>query len=197
MQQADTTVAALYVDTERGPYASMDGVDAYGIERDARLYQGPHPVVAHPPCEAWGQMRAWRLANKAVADWQSDRWDIAGASMVCGPVAVRQVQTLGGVLEHPARSSLWKYAGLPMPGLFTDHHGGFTVEVAQGAYGHPAPKMTWLYIVGVARERVTPRAFVDPGGRVDRQWSTDRHLTPQDFADWLVEIARGVTHGAS
>jgi hypothetical protein len=50
------TVAALYVDP-RGPYASMPGVDPWDVERDARTYAGPYPVVAHPPCGSWGRFR--------------------------------------------------------------------------------------------------------------------------------------------
>lgn len=50
-------IAALYVD-RRGPYWDREGVDAWDIERDARLYKGPHPVVAHPPCHLWVNMAA-------------------------------------------------------------------------------------------------------------------------------------------
>lgn len=45
-------IAALYVETG-GVYFNLDGVDPWDKERDARKYNGPHPVVAHPPCFLW------------------------------------------------------------------------------------------------------------------------------------------------
>jgi hypothetical protein len=42
-------IAALYVQTD-GCYYNMEGVDPWDKKRDARLYKGPYPVVAHPPC---------------------------------------------------------------------------------------------------------------------------------------------------
>ena len=47
-------VAALFVD-ELGVYSEMHGVDVWGRRRDALQYAGPHPVVAHPPCQLWGR----------------------------------------------------------------------------------------------------------------------------------------------
>ena len=47
-------IAALYVE-EDGPYSQIDGVDAWGVTRDARQYDGPYPVIAHPPCKRWGR----------------------------------------------------------------------------------------------------------------------------------------------
>ena len=48
-------IAALYVEIG-GAYSGLDGVDAWDETRDARGYQGPFPVVAHPPCQRWGAM---------------------------------------------------------------------------------------------------------------------------------------------
>lgn len=185
------SVAALYVDVERGPYAHISGVDCWGEERDARLYRGPHPVVAHPPCTAW--IHGLRISRHTFIDrwrWDSARFDADSRHMSCGPIAVHQVRRFGGVLEHPAKSALWEYAGLPKPGILVDRFGGYTVEVAQGAYGHPAPKLTWLYIVGVDPGGLALRPYHDPGGRVLNQWSTARHITPPEFAALLVSIAR-------
>ena len=43
-------VAALFVE-KGGCYYGLNGVDPWPAGRDARLYNGPHPVVAHPPCQ--------------------------------------------------------------------------------------------------------------------------------------------------
>ena len=42
-------IAALFV-TNPGPYYQVPNVDCWDVERDARLYQGPYPIVGHPPC---------------------------------------------------------------------------------------------------------------------------------------------------
>lgn len=47
-------VAALFVEKD-GPYSELNQVDVWDIERDARFYNGPFPVVAHPPCERCGR----------------------------------------------------------------------------------------------------------------------------------------------
>lgn len=55
-------IAALYIDP-RGPYPKMQGVECWDEKRDARLYAGPWPVVAHPPCERWGRWAGERLGD--------------------------------------------------------------------------------------------------------------------------------------
>jgi len=183
-KKAPTEVAALYVDVERGPYAGMAGVDAWGVERDAMTYAGPHPVVAHPPCGAWGN-----YAHKSHD------------SGVTGPVAVKQVRQFGGVLEHPKNSKLWRHCGMPRPGEAPDKWGGYSIEVFQRDWGHKALKTTWLYIVGTDDLPAFPRPSQSPGrvyrkpsGRLsyplERMSKRARHLTPPRFAEWLVEVAR-------
>jgi hypothetical protein len=195
-------VAALYVDA-RGPYPAMPGVDPWDIERDARTYAGPHPVVAHPPCGPWGRLRHLYRGNEHD----------------CAPRAVEQVRAHGGALEHPAHSLLWPHLRLPEPGGFEDEHGGFTVEVDQCAWGHVARKTSWIYLVGVARNLVlrgirtggTPTHWasgsrVNPDRPSSRRGSPvpagmkvcsaqQRRRTPPAFAAWLVELARAVQVG--
>ena len=186
-------IAALYIDP-RGPYPRMEGVDAWDESRDARKYDGPYAVVAHPPCGPWGNLK--HLSHGAHKD--------------CGPRAVEQVRKFGGVLEHPARSSLWRALHLPWPGEMRDEYGGFTVEVDQCAWGHCARKKTWLYVVGATRAYVegtmrvggTPTHWVSGGRNPNRKGSGGlippgikvcsaqmRRRTPPAFAEWLVDIA--------
>lgn len=83
-------------------YKALPSVDVWDAERDARTWPGGNPVVAHPPCRAWGRLRHFakpRPDEKALAIF-----------------AVDQVRKWGGVLEHPASSTLWTEAGLPAPG---------------------------------------------------------------------------------
>lgn len=170
-------VSALYVDPT-GPYTAMDGVDPWSERRDARRYNGPNPVVAHPPCARWSRLRG--MATQDTAD--------------CGPLAVEVVQRFGGVLEHPAFSLLWAHCSLPEPGDEPDQFGGYTLHVEQSRWGHRAPKPTWLYIVGCPRERLPPipPPVPDPGGRVCKMSPKQRELTPLSMAEWLVKVAREV-----
>ena len=137
------TVAALYVEAG-GVYCDLPDVDPWDERRDARLYAGPWPVVAHPPCNHWCQ-----LASVNAARYESFKIGDDGG---CFEAALNAVRTWGGVLEHPAYSLAWFAYGLPVPG-----HGGwtqafdepgYTTAVSQVAYGHVARKRTWLYAVG-------------------------------------------------
>ena len=98
-------IAALFVYGD-GPYASIADVDAWDIKRDARLYDGPHAVVAHPPCSRW-----CRLAGLVEARWGHKRGEDEG----CFASALANVRRVGGVLEHPAYSDAFKAFNLPIP----------------------------------------------------------------------------------
>jgi hypothetical protein len=136
------TVAALYVKKD-GSYAGLPNVELWDEERDARLYDGPHPVVAHPPCNTWCML----------APVNQRRWGKRiGEDGGCFSAALDAVRKWGGVLEHPAYTIAWRTYGLVTPfrnmwsqSIFDD---GWTAEVSQSAYGHPARKRTWLYYVG-------------------------------------------------
>lgn len=48
-------IAALFV-AKNGTYFNLPGVDPWDESRDARKYNGPWPVVAHPECSRWCQL---------------------------------------------------------------------------------------------------------------------------------------------
>lgn len=191
------TVAALYVDP-RGCYAGIDDVDCWGEERDARLYVGPHPVVAHPPCARWSQ-----LAKVVEACGGKSRHDDDG----CFASALASVRRWGGVLEHPASSEAWFVFDLPRPpssgGWVRGFCGGWSCYVEQGRYGLPARKGTWLYAHGVALSRMkwgfgyAGDLVVTTGGarhndRGRGMKKSERSATSAAFRDVLLEMARSV-----
>jgi hypothetical protein len=150
-------IAALFIESG-GSYFGIPDVDPWDLARDARLYAGPHPVVAHPPCSRW-----CRLAGLVEARWGHKKGDDGG----CFASALASVRRWGGVLEHPAYSDAWSAFGLPVPppsgGWVRGIDGGWSCHVEQGRYGHPAKKATWLYAYGV-RELPSLRWGAVPDG---------------------------------
>lgn len=171
------TVAALFVDPD-GVYANLPGVEVWDEKRDARLYAGPWPVVAHPPCNRWVSYGA-----------QEKRGHDGG----CFEAALLAVRRFGGVLEHPAKSQAWTAFGLPIPADYgwTGHIGqdGWAVQIDQHAYGFPTRKVTWLYAVGVDIWGDFLRSATSARG-CETLWSTERSKTPPGFRDVLLAMAR-------
>lgn len=186
------TVAALYVE-RNGSYAGLEGVDLWDEERDARLYEGPHPVVAHPPCAAWCRLAGFRESVHGLP---------RGEDGGCFEAALRAVHTFGGILEHPAYSDAFKAFGLPRPtvreGWTLDTHGGASCYVEQGRYGLPVKKATWLYAYGVTLPELRWGFTAPNRGTLEREGDTrarPAHLgltstTPPTFRDTLIATAR-------
>ena len=165
------TVAALFVRRD-SPYKLLAGVDPYDADRDATTYNGPWPVVAHPPCRAWGRLAHFAKPRPGERD--------------LGHFALDAVRRWGGVLEHPEASALWAEAGLLAP-LTYDWFGGFTVVVDQSAWGHRARKRTWLYFCGCEPLSIPPaRPALTT---VERMSRAERERTPPELASWLVQCA--------
>ena len=192
-------IAALYVQTG-GSYYGLENVDPWDENRDARNYDGPFPVVAHPPCSSWCQ-----LAPVNQARWGAMIGDDAGTFAA----ALAAVRRFGGVLEHPAYSIAWSRFGLPTPtrGGWTQALGdeGITTEVSQSAYGHPARKRTWLYAVGVDPVKLDWRepagcAVIGNGIHSGQSVGRDKlgpalaSKTPEAFRDVLIGLARSVAY---
>lgn len=195
-------IAALYV-LKDGPYFGLDGIDPWDEERDARLYDGPHPVIAHPPCERWG--RYWSGGPSARVRRK------LGDDNGCFAAAFAAVNKWGGVLEHPEASHAWRAFGIERP-----HHSGgwirsgpgWTCCVEQGHYGHLARKKTWLYYVGPQPPELVwgpseARVRLDAGfhsaeerrratkrGAIERLTKRQRAETPVPFRDLLIDLVR-------
>ncbi|SOE49081.1 hypothetical protein [Orrella dioscoreae] len=186
-----STVAVLFA-RQDSIYKTLPDCDVYDIDRDARTFPGGMPVVAHPPCRLWAKLRQFAKAADPVAERQ------------LAVDAVGHVRQLGGVLEHPAESTLWAHMGLPLPGRSPDAFGGWTAQIRQCDWGHKAEKLTWLYIVGVHPDdlpgmppRGEPTGVIKPQRGVPRTLpivtKAEREHTPPDLARWLVELARRCT----
>jgi hypothetical protein len=201
-------IAALYVETE-GCYFGVPKVDAWDVERDARKYAGPWPVVAHPPCQRWG--RFWHGSTRKPHQFK------LGDDDGCFEAALEAVRKFGGVLEHPADSRAWSHFNLNAPKrgegwIAADMLGGWTCYVEQGHYGHASRKPTWLYAFGAdlvdldwrLGEQRIPQWMIDRYGyerarRIGvvamiggKDKTRKRNATPKPFRDVLIAMARSV-----
>lgn len=204
-------IAALFIETD-GCYFGLDGVDPWDEPRDARLYAGPHPVVAHPPCQRWGRMDHGGPSAPGTK--------VPGDDGGCFAAALAAVRRWGGVLEHPCDSKAWPAHGLAKPRRHAGWQsagdadgpgtGGWTCYVEQGHYGHMSRKPTWLYAYGVdlpdldwskGEQRLHPIALERYGYEKARRIGMTamvggkhktrvRNATPIEFRDVLLGIAR-------
>ncbi len=199
-------IAALYVETD-GCYFGIDGVDPWDEARDARLYDGPWPVVAHPPCQRWG--RFWHGSTRKPHQFK------LGDDGGCFEAALNSVRKWRGVLEHPADSHAWSMYGLNKPRrgegwISADFVGGWTCYVEQGHYGHQSRKPTWLYANGIelpelnwamGRQRI-PNWMIERYGyekarRIGvvamvggKNKTRIRNATPEPFRNLLLSMAK-------
>jgi hypothetical protein len=196
------TIAALFVQPD-GCYAGLPFVDAWPESRDARKYDGDLPVVAHPPCQLWGNLCAVNFAR-----WGGEH-NRPGNDGGCFASAVANVRRCGGVLEHPAMSKAFAAHGITPPvsmGWQRVTCGGWVCEVWQSAYGHRANKATWLYYFGEAppeelrweRIRGTHQVGMQcrQGIRASEPWRNkpslskrEANATPIEFRDAMIALA--------
>lgn len=189
-------VSALFVQN-KGCYWNDSRIDPWCIERDARLYNENNPVVAHPPCQLWG--------NMAIINYK--RWggehNCPENDEGCFESALHSVNRCGGVLEHPAKSRAFEKYGLKKPiGKGWQKSGiGWVCEVWQSAYGHKANKATWLYYVGnkppFELDWSRPIGTHQIGYRDQRGKSRNKptlgkresNATPEQFKELLIDLA--------
>lgn len=184
--------AALFVREDSG-YKDRIEWDAYDINRDATGYKDSLPVVAHPPCRAWGQLS--HMANPRTGEKELALF------------AIEQVRRCGGILEHPKGSRLFKGGLLPDVGDFTDEHGGFTILIDQFDFGHVAHKPTKLYICGAnvadlpplpprrmdeAMRSITGFTIKVHGKYTKRCTQKEREYSPERLIDWFESVLSGI-----
>jgi len=206
----DQTVAALYVEAG-GCYFNLPGVDPWDEDRDARLYAGPYPVVAHPPCQRWGRYSENHPIKGRIA--------ATGDDGGCFAHALSAVRTFGGIIEHPKDSKAFGAEhgfdlGRPMTVGWTIANDGigWICQVEQGHYGHFSRKPTWLYAAhcdlpalrwGRSEQRLPAYAVERYGYEKARRIGVMaavggkdktriRNATPEPFRDLLISIARTV-----
>ena len=172
-------------------YYGLPDVDPWDKDRDARKYDGPYRVIAHPPCERYG--RYWSGGPSARVRRKM------GDDDGCFAAALNAVRTYGGVLEHPEASHAWRMFGITRPprggGWALANDGfGWTCCVEQGHYGHLARKATWLYAVDCKLPQLVwgpsvAKVRLDGGSRsVEELSKRQRAATPIPFRDLLIEI---------
>jgi hypothetical protein len=195
-------IAALFVQ-RGGAYWNLEDVDPWDEERDARLYPGPWPVVAHPPCQLWVNFAALNFKR------YGGEHNRPGNDGGCFASAVSSLWRFGGVLEHPAGSKAWAANGIPAPAGIgwqqvirgREWDGEWVAEVWQSAYGHRARKRTWLYAIGPRHWRPPLLDRRAPSGTAQVGWfdrikptlsKREASATPIAFRDLLLDIARSV-----
>lgn len=206
-------VAALFVETD-GCYFGVLGVDPWDIKRDARNYSGPHPVVAHPPCQLWGRFAAINFKR-----WGGEH-NRPGNDGGCFLSGLSSVIKFGGVLEHPKASNAflayqiqkpsgigWKEITPKDKPFFNGGKIVFTprvwvCEVWQSAYGHKTAKATWLLYSGRNRpfdldwsrpDGTHQIGFHDQRGKARNKPTISgkaASATPVAFRDVLIRLAR-------
>lgn len=194
-------IAALFVQLDGCYY--IDGVDPWPEERDARKYQGPHPVVAHPPCARWSRLAKFCEVRHGLK---------VGADDGCFASALKSVRRYGGVIEHPAFSKAWEKFVLPRPETKVyawqgSDELGYSAYVEQGRYGHIVKKATWLYTYGIPKKKLPELRWgytPDSRGKISQnqdwrggmdKWrdatggQKQSNATPPAFRDELLRIA--------
>jgi len=103
-------------------YFKINGLDIWTKERDINNFSGTNKVICHPPCQQWSRLKSFAKYNK----------DEKNLALLCWEF----VQLNGGILEHPAGSSLFNYVNADKNKIFS---------VNQSWWGFPAAKKTYLY----------------------------------------------------
>jgi hypothetical protein len=158
--------------------------EVYDIERNALTCKVKKACIYHPPCRTWGRLRKQTILHPG--EHLLSVWSIL------------RIWKYGGVLEHPAGSTLWKLMKLPIPGTKPDIHNGFSVSLDQSWFGHKCKKNTWVYICGcslgeipqleLSLDLVTHKIGNSKKNSGLKELDKAKFSqTPVKFAKWLIE----------
>lgn len=183
--------------TEVNSIYLRNGFDCYDKERGAFSYTDKFPVVAHPPCRAFGRLKYFSHHT--------------GCEIFLALWCVAVVRQCGGILENPKASSLWKLANLPKPGLI-DSFGGICIQVNLHDFGFSALKPTWIYIVGISYsslpalplnfDAITHVVTSSRKGKTNNRYLPElsykkRASTPQKMVDYFIIILDLISNARS
>lgn len=137
--------------------------DVWDADRDARLWLGKGPIIAHPPCRAWGRFA--HVSKHEPAEKQLALWSL------------EMVRTFGGILEHPVTSRLWDHL----------RPGDKSLVIDQFWFGHRAQKRTRLFYSQVDLQSKPLPFRLGTYYPVEKMCKAEREKTPPDFARFLVD----------
>jgi len=176
---------SVYFTHSKSNYHCFD-TDCFDIERDAFTTTLQDPAIYHPPCAQWSKMKHF------------SRFDIK--QKWAGVWSIMRVRELGGIVEHPKGSGLFKYFDISNN---IDFYGGFLFSVDQFWFGHKCKKETLLYIVGCQLSDLPPLPLrfdlveYNLTSNMKRSKNTiikpsitkkERIETPLLFCEWLINV---------
>lgn len=174
-----TKIPVLFVH-QRSNYKKIPFFDCYDEKRNALSYKGSNPVIAHPPCRLWSKLRSFSKApasEKSLAIW-----------------SIELVRLVGGIVEHPYDSQLWKEIECPGVGEF-DKFGGTSFVFDQFDFGYYTRKRTRIYIVGLNSLKELPRLnlrFVPVTRKFQNLSPKQRSETTPELCLWFLEIIKKI-----
>lgn len=175
-----TKVPVLFVHSKSN-YKLVPGFDCYDENRDALNYTDSNPVIAHPPCRLWSRLKGLSTApasEKNLAVW-----------------SINLVRLVGGIVEHPYDSQLWKHIDCPGVGVF-DKFGGTSFVFDQFDFGYYVRKRTRIYIVGLNSLSELPRLnlrFEPVTRKFDNLSPKQRSETTPELCLWFLEIIKKIS----
>jgi len=137
----------------------------WDINMNVKNFNNNYPVITHSPCAQWSRLKHFAKVNL----------DEKELSYLC----YNFVQSNGGIFEHPAGSSFFKYINQPKK----------TISVNQSWFGFPAQKRTYLYFNNCYPDQL-PLCFDAIQNSVSNLSQFNRSFTTLTFASWLTTSIR-------